>query len=218
MDNCPRPCSPTALPSQSLKLCNDTYDYLCALGEFVKSTSQELESYSSPCTKFEYKLNDMASHHSRIDGFPNIIFYDDAYDKIIVWLQDWNGKPTVQFTYGFEYPNMVTVFEEYLVFSWEDLVGLVGGNVGLFIGLSFADVISNLFKLGKIILKKSVHFLHTRRKKEVKKKQSSLKSNKISSSYSLCVPKKGTTVNPQPPHYQVPQVNTSFFPKYSHIS
>ena len=46
--------------------------------------------------------------------------------------------------YDFDSPEVVTYNEEYYVMSFIALVGLVGGNLGLFIGLSVSGLVSSL--------------------------------------------------------------------------
>ena len=48
------------------------------------------------------------------------------------------------FTYNFP-TNEIQVFEEYLMFGVNDLIGTIGGHSGLFIGFSFYGVISTIF-------------------------------------------------------------------------
>ena len=49
----------------------------------------------------------------------------------------------IQVLYAFP-SNQVQVFEEYLMFSLNDLVGTIGGHSGLFIGFSFYGFIAQL--------------------------------------------------------------------------
>ena len=41
----------------------------------------------------------------------------------------------------------VTVQEEYLIYGEVDLVGIIGGNLGLFIGFSFSGFINEIINL-----------------------------------------------------------------------
>ena len=56
----------------------------------------------------------------------------------------WSEPRTATY-YAYYVSNEIKVQEEYLVYGDVDLVGIVGDNLGLFIGFSFHDV------LGKII-------------------------------------------------------------------
>ena len=48
---------------------------------------------------------------------------------------------------GFNFPyNEIQVFEEYLMFSVNDLIGTIGGHSGLFIGFSFHGFITMIFE------------------------------------------------------------------------
>ena len=47
--------------------------------------------------------------------------------------------PTVKFSYTFEQPERATVQVEDFVVTFIDLVGIVGGTLGMFIGFAFYD-------------------------------------------------------------------------------
>ena len=51
-------------------------------------------------------------------------------------------------------PGTETVYEEYLIVDFYGMVGVVGGTLGLFIGLSFFNVITFFIEIIKNIYKK----------------------------------------------------------------
>ena len=59
------------------------------------------------------------------------------------YLEQINVSHEVMFSYVFP-SNEIQVFEEYLMFGINDLIGTVGGHSGLFIGFSFFGFISTI--------------------------------------------------------------------------
>ena len=58
-------------------------------------------------------------------------------------LKSVDNATIVQFNYVFP-SNEIQVFEEYLMFGVNDLIGTIGGHSGLFIGFSFYGFISTI--------------------------------------------------------------------------
>ena len=50
-------------------------------------------------------------------------------------------------TIRFARPYTMTTYEEYLLYDFSELVGSVGGTLGLFIGFSFYDMILKITNL-----------------------------------------------------------------------
>ena len=59
------------------------------------------------------------------------------------WKGFVKGSNSVVVLYAFP-SNQVQVFEEYLMFSLNDLVGTIGGHSGLFIGFSFYGFLAQI--------------------------------------------------------------------------
>ena len=57
------------------------------------------------------------------------------------------SEPRAAMYYAYYVSNEIKVQEEYLVYGDVDLVGIVGGNLGLFIGFSFYDKIIQFIKI-----------------------------------------------------------------------
>ena len=57
------------------------------------------------------------------------------------------SEPRAATYYAYYVSNEIKVQEEYLVYGDVDLVGIVGGNLGLFIGFSFYDKIIQFIKI-----------------------------------------------------------------------
>ena len=58
------------------------------------------------------------------------------------------------FSYSIKAPATMVVNEEYLIYDLEGLVGSVGGTLGMFIGLSFINVITDVLNYLKQLLEK----------------------------------------------------------------
>ena len=141
---CPNPCSPILLPNETREICPpiDNYDYHCAL-EVINNVIYESEYDRNPCSIVEYhgKLLDLR----KIDGMPIVhSWYDrDKEDADIVVPNaalDINpGDVSVMFSYKFEVPETLTIEVESYVVTFVDLIGIVGGTLGVFIGFAFYD-------------------------------------------------------------------------------
>ena len=55
----------------------------------------------------------------------------------------WSTKNGLKFSI-FLFTNEMKIHEEYIVYNEVDLVGIVGGNLGLFIGFSFFDKVKQV--------------------------------------------------------------------------
>ena len=49
-------------------------------------------------------------------------------------------------TYQFAYPQVLTIYQEYLIYDGIGMIGSVGGTLGMFIGFSFSNAISSILK------------------------------------------------------------------------
>ena len=47
-------------------------------------------------------------------------------------------------SYQFDYPQVLTIYEEYLIYDGIGMIGSVGGTLGMFIGFSFSNTISSI--------------------------------------------------------------------------
>ena len=59
------------------------------------------------------------------------------------------GNKNYTISYNFAQPEVINVFEEYLVYDAVGLIGAVGGTLGIFIGFSFTNVISFIINFGR---------------------------------------------------------------------
>ena len=61
---------------------------------------------------------------------------------------------TTHFSYSIKAPATMRVNEEYLIYDFEGLVGSVGGTLGMFIGFSFINVISDILNFFTSLIEK----------------------------------------------------------------
>ena len=57
-------------------------------------------------------------------------------------------------TYRFAYPQVSTIYQEYLIYDGIGMIGSVGGTLGMFIGFSFSNAISSI--LNYLLLKMNI--------------------------------------------------------------
>ena len=154
---CPNPCTHRALPSESLLLCTTVFDFMCS-EEAWKKMSEEIpdgiDSFYYPCTKVEYEGR-LLNHYKIDRSIPDIFTWDKSTKMDSDILMPTNtlanpGNLTVMFSYTFELPETMTVEVENFLVTFEDLIGIVGGTLGVFIGFAFYDNI--LATLDYIIL------------------------------------------------------------------
>ena len=67
--------------------------------------------------------------------------------KLIMVYNHKQGPYNYSFRYRFAPPHTEKIFEEYLIYDIVNMVGSVGGNLGMWIGFSFTGIISNLMKM-----------------------------------------------------------------------
>ena len=137
-ENCATVCTITQSSSSELEKCQTKKEQECANAVELDVVHGITSAGFSPCTTLEY--SGMILDNSRIKGFPPLVDYGwDQGDPIVHVDPQWSGKPTAIMTYKFEKPESVKVYEEYIVASFVDIIGIVGGTLGLYIGFSFFD-------------------------------------------------------------------------------
>ena len=126
---CPKKCNPKifSLPK------SEEYDKIpfCKDNEKPCASFETVEIFQATTTKFCPKLCNMVQYSGK---------------KIMVYKHK-QGPYTYSFRYRFTPPHTEKVYEEYLIYDIVNMVGSVGGNLGMWIGFSFTGVISNLIKM-----------------------------------------------------------------------
>ena len=202
-DQCPNPCSPVRMPKETIPFCTASpyspdYDLKCA--SYVYIDAQGKVNDHQFCSKTEYE-GKLQFQNKRIEGYDLPPFkwtYFDSHDEYVRppdlysdVAYDYN--PVVKMSYRFEKPETMRIYEEYYISTFEDLVGVVGGTFGLFVGFAFSNysflLIYYFIIMVEVIMKffnskkKEVTFKKTVIKKEKAakptKKATAVKSNKI---------------------------------------
>ena len=162
VENCSNPCFPFKLPGEQLPQCQysnwggtsdddngfqsfgNNDDRLCAWDAFHNLVAEEGEIYNfKSCSIEEYEGRVLQDNI--IPGKPELWYWDesDKQDKEIVFpFSDYQYNPgnlTVKFSYTFDSPQTMTVDVENFIVSFFDLIGIVGGTLGMFIGFVFYD-------------------------------------------------------------------------------
>ena len=76
--------------------------------------------------------------------------------KVDYWEPKYNaGNPnnTMIIYLKFQSPEVLTIYEEYLIYDFNGMLGSIGGTLGMFIGFSFSSIIElfiNLLKKCKL--------------------------------------------------------------------
>ena len=139
----------------------------CPTWAFIDVMNELIADDYSPCTKMFY--NGMSLDDSLIKGFPNIVHGDDSYEYVNITDPEWKGEATVLFSYKFDMPEVISVKEQYIIMELDDLIGIVGGTLGLFIGFSFLDNSLTMMNYFIIFLKKLKTFYVSKKVNEIKK-------------------------------------------------
>ena len=142
-DMCPVFCTPFLLPDVPYEKCVTYFDLKCSGNVFFDALAKVTETYGSACIKPEYVVHELEPQ-TRLEGFPKIVIcctYDmfNYVDFQFSHNYQWSKKPTVKFTYKYDTPETVDVYQEYIIISFIDLIGVVGGTLSLYVGLAFYD-------------------------------------------------------------------------------
>ena len=152
---CPTLCTAFILPNNSItEICKTQSEVGCASSIFMEAMKDVKFSYNGPCTTIEYdevgKTEEQRAEEEIkiIDGFPELVGPPSMTNPMGFKIpKDWDGKPTVMVSYTFEKPEKMTVRSEYLVVNFENLIGLVGGTLSMFLGFAFTDTTFDLMNL-----------------------------------------------------------------------
>ena len=132
---------PLELTNPTIPFCQDYLDRICFRDlwrNFVKENSK-----FKPCTIFEY------------EGKFSMRFLSTFQDERILQKENVMDKKTnYMISYNFQQPEMLLLVEEYYVVPTLDLIGLIGGTLGMFVGFSFYGTFADALSLTLSILKK----------------------------------------------------------------
>ena len=134
-EDCPKKCIPPfyqsilnlATNKTQFDLCKDHQSNKC-LGEKITQRLQE-----------ELRLEDCHRSCIQIDYFAKVKNTNSLR-------RFWPEYMSKEICYRFE-TTVVTIEEEYLIFGFPDMIGSVGGSLGLFLGFSFFDQINSVIEM-----------------------------------------------------------------------
>ena len=184
-------CAPILTPNETIPICKEgihTFQaYKCSAEEYNKILDS-IDFNKNPCEIIEYE--DVYSDESKIIGMKKI--YDWAPANLIdkdlsenedidtdltepaTWW-DWDfdpekKNPIIKMSYQFDRPESMTLHEEYTVANVMDLIGIVGGTLGLYIGFAFYDVFFLLLDYVVILVKKLMNFIRNKQEEKLNTK------------------------------------------------
>ena len=104
-------------------MCETIEEFECA-GKRERDLAAILKNNGTckACTKYDYS----GTQTFQSENIEDI----DMYSKIL--------------TYQFNYPQVLTIYQEYLIYDGIGMIGSVGGTLGMFIGFSFSNAISTI--------------------------------------------------------------------------
>ena len=147
-------CTPNALPNKTLRYCRNWIDYDCSMAHLKKTLVADKNTKTVPCEKLEY------SGHYETDLFKPEL---NSGHPFLGGKKSDNRIYVVGFS--FQSPYTMTLIEEYYVVPTLDLIGIIGGTLGMFIGFSFYGLFSDVidiiqFVASKINIKGKSWFCH----------------------------------------------------------
>ena len=115
----------------------------------MKSIKELSQSDLELCTdvsvvKLENMWNKFMKHIGDCTRPCNIVEYQGTTKKFLGWGNFSHGAIMINLFFP---TKEMKIQEEYLIYGIVDLIGIVGGNLGLFIGFSFFDVIKCVFDI-----------------------------------------------------------------------
>ena len=135
---------PIELAKPGIPFCQDFYKGTYCFKDVWRKFFRE-NSKLKPCTKFEYEGN------FRL----RLLARSTVADKSI--LQGGSNianKTKYMIEYKFQQPEMLLLTEEYYIVPSLDLIGLIGGTLGMFVGFSFYGTFADVLNLALYIAKK----------------------------------------------------------------
>ena len=140
-------CVPKGFPSTALRKCEvDEKDcsYSVLRNSFV-SLQKDVNVNTVPCDDLGY-TGTYFTDVIEVTTFSEEFLCEDNWDR---------DKSQSLVYYTFDLPEIMTVYDEYYIVPILDLIGLVGGTLGMFIGFSFYGTISDIFSLTVSLITKT---------------------------------------------------------------
>ena len=116
-------CSPISLPNNKIPLCINLDDMKCANEIFLKVFQNITRNECPrPCESIGYSVQNQ-------------------------WMGQAKNTHLFRFVYEFLINEHLQVYEEYLIYNTINLVGSVGGTLGIFVGFSLKDFFSKILNI-----------------------------------------------------------------------
>ena len=132
-----RGCTPNALPNKTLGYCINWKDFDCSMTHLKNTLAFDKHAKKVPCEKLEYSGYHIASWFNSEENVSiNALLGGKDSDKRI-------------FIGGFSFnpPYTMSLQEEYYIVPTLDLIGIIGGTLGMFIGFSFYGTYTDIIDI-----------------------------------------------------------------------
>ena len=137
-------CVPKGFPNTALRKCENIAELDCSYA-VLRNAFVSLQKDSLPC-------NDQGYAGTYVTDIIDMSHFSDDF----LWEHNWyNNKSHFFVHYSFDVPETMTLREEYYTVPLLDLIGLVGGTLGMFIGFSFYGSISDILSFTESLVMKT---------------------------------------------------------------
>ena len=146
-ETCQNPCFPSEypLPKDVLKHCDVLLDidvdFKCSKNAMIAALTEVQESYSNvPCKTMYYEGFIVQDY--LLEGMKEIFEWYPSDPDIMPPIPVVHKNPgniTAMFSYNFELPETMTVEVESYIFTFMDMIGIVGGTLSMFVGFACYD-------------------------------------------------------------------------------
>ena len=141
-------CTPKGFPNTDLRKCKNDAELDCSyavLRNAFTSIQKDPNINSAPCNDQSYAGMYKTDILGTSDFSDEFLWEHNYYDK----------KSHFLVYYFFDLPETMTLVEEYYIVPILDLIGLVGGTLGMFIGFSFYGSLSSILGLTELLILKT---------------------------------------------------------------
>ena len=141
-------CVPKGFPNTGLRKCKNDAELDCSyavLRNAFISIQKDPNVNSAPCNDQGYtgmyKTDILSTSDFSAEFFDNHNRYDNKSHFLVYYI--------------FDFPESMTLVEEYYIVPLLDLIGLVGGTLGMFINFSFYGTLSDILGLAELLILKT---------------------------------------------------------------
>ena len=165
VEKCPNPCFNMPVPSDRAPIClfddsagenedleRSSEDRKCAKAEYLKLRNEGAFYNFKSCSMEEYEGR-VIQDNEFIPGKEEFYYWHFKEDWEVAFpvtdYEEGHENLTFKFSYTFDSPEALTVEVETYIVTFFDLIGIIGGTLGLFIGFAFYD---NILASAKFII------------------------------------------------------------------